>query len=94
MGGGPHESEAMAWYDEGARQGDAKALFKLGEAYERGRGVAADPVQALSWYTLAEEQGYERASERVARLGAALDPAATQAAAQQADLWRRDHGAH
>ena len=88
------QAEAMAWYDEAARQGDAKALFKLGEAYERGRGEAVDPVQAMSWYTLAEEQGYERASERVARLGAALDPAATQAAAQQADLWRRDHGAH
>ena len=34
------QAEAVIWYTEAARHGDAKALFKLGEAYER---AAASP---------------------------------------------------
>ena len=71
--------------------GDGKSMFKLGEAHERGRGVAPDPVAALSWYTLAAQQGYERAGGRSTALAATLDPGAVAAAEQQAAAWRRDH---
>ena len=84
--------EANTWYAEAGRHGDGKALFKLGEAYQRGRGVATDPVAALSWYTLAAQQGYERANARIEALAAALDAEAVEAAEQQAAAGRRDNG--
>jgi TPR repeat protein len=67
-------------------------MFKLGEAYQRGRGVAADPVAALSWYTLAAQHGYDRAGGRAEALAATLDAAALDRAEQQAAAWRRDNG--
>ena len=39
-----------------AKQGDAMAYFKLGEAYEKGDGVQKDIVKAKEWYRKASEQ--------------------------------------
>jgi TPR repeat protein len=74
---------ALGWYEEAARQADGKAMFRLGEAYERGRGASADPSLALCWYTLAGQNGYEGAAERVERVGKGLDDAARQAAQER-----------
>ncbi len=40
-----------------AEQGDAKAQYNLGEAYEKGLGVPWDSVKAAKWYRKAAEQG-------------------------------------
>ena len=42
--------------------------FNLGECYEQGKGVKQDINQAIHWYTLSAEQGYEDAIEALERL--------------------------
>jgi TPR repeat protein len=42
------DSVLVAQYRQAARQGDGLASFKLAEAFERGRGVAPDLVEALT----------------------------------------------
>jgi cell division septation protein DedD len=44
-----------------ANQGNSDAQFNMGQAYKLGRGVAADPKQAESWYGKAARQGHEQA---------------------------------
>ena len=85
--------EAVRWYDEAARNGDAKGLYRLGEAYEQGRGVEADPVRALMWYSLAAEEGYEAAPARVDQLAGRLAPEQKAQAQAQAAEWQRANGA-
>jgi hypothetical protein len=80
--------EAVRWYGEAARNGDAKGFYRLGEAYEQGRGVEADPVRALMWYSLAAEEGYEAAPARVEQLTGRLDPEQKAQAQAQAAEWR------
>ncbi|MFT8418989.1 MAG: tetratricopeptide repeat protein [Acetobacter sp.] len=41
-----------------ARSGDAKALNMLGRAYERGWGVAPDPLLAIPYFEMAARQNY------------------------------------
>ena len=40
-----------------ARFGEVSAQSRLGEIYERGKGVAPDLAEALKWYRLAADQG-------------------------------------
>ena len=62
-----------------ARRGDAAAQRHLGSMYERGLGVATDPVEARRWYRTAAEQGDPSAQLALAQtydgyfLGAAPD---------------------
>jgi TPR repeat protein len=44
-----------------ADQGDAKAQYKLGFMFERGRGVPQNNAQAVKWFRRAAEQGHARA---------------------------------
>ena len=44
-----------------AEQGDAKAQFQLAKCFEAGAGVAADPKQAMEWYTKSAKQGFAEA---------------------------------
>ncbi len=67
------EAEAEAAYDAGdyatavrkwrplAKQGNAKAQFKLGRMYHFGWGVPQDNAKAAEWYDKAAEQGYAEA---------------------------------
>ena len=48
-----------------AEQGDAKAQFNLGVAYDDGKIVARDYKEAVKWYTKAAEQGYTSAQYRL-----------------------------
>ena len=48
-----------------AQSGDAEAEFQLGEAYRAGRGVTADPEQAIMWYRRAVAHGHVRAGEEL-----------------------------
>jgi uncharacterized protein len=45
--GGP--AAAVARYRQAAREGDGLAAFKLAQAFERGKGVPPDLVEALTW---------------------------------------------
>jgi len=46
-----------------AAAGDADSQFNLGQAYKLGRGVPADPAQALEWFRKAGAQGHLRAND-------------------------------
>jgi TPR repeat protein len=50
--------EAAKDLRQAAEQGDAKAQFNLGLAYENGQGVPKDETEAVKWYQKAAEQGY------------------------------------
>ena len=52
---------AVKWFRLAADQGDAKALYNLGVAYYRGRGVAADLEKTFDLHRFAAEQGYPAA---------------------------------
>ena len=59
------------WRAEAAR-GDAKSFYGLGQLYEEGRGVKADPVLAYAYYDLAYLRGYDPAVDARERVGQAL----------------------
>ena len=46
-------AQAEHWYRAAAEQGDPFAQAGLAILYQFGKGVKADPVEALMWYTLA-----------------------------------------
>ena len=48
-----------------AQAGDAEAQFQMGEAYRAGKGVTADPEDAIMWYRRATASGHIRASEEL-----------------------------
>ncbi len=48
-----------------AEKGSTYAQYLLGYLYEDGKGVAADPAQALKWYGLAAEKGEPRAQSHL-----------------------------
>ena len=48
-----------------AEKGSTYAQYLLGYLYEDGKGVAADPVQAMKWYGLAAENGEPRAQSHL-----------------------------
>ena len=63
------------WLALAAELGHPHAQFALGQAYETGAGVAADPVQARAWYEKAAAQGDEFAIQRLAPGAPPLVPA-------------------
>ncbi len=52
---------ALLVFQRLAGAGDAVAQFRLARLYETGRGVDADPAEALRWYGLAAAQGHRTA---------------------------------
>jgi hypothetical protein len=48
-----------------AERGDRVAQFEIGVLYAYGRGVPADPDQAVHWYRRSAEQGYPPAQYRL-----------------------------
>lgn len=50
-------SAAIESLVKAAEQGDAKAQFELASAYDGGRGVRQDFLEAFKWYRRAAEQG-------------------------------------
>lgn len=67
-------SEWVQLCRDAAEQGDAEAQCFLAMRHATGDGVSQDFVEAYLWAKLANEQGYERASETLAAVGAALTP--------------------
>lgn len=56
-----NQNEALLWYREAARHNHPAAQYGLAKAYDRGEGVAADPVLALGFYKSSALQGYAAA---------------------------------
>lgn len=61
--------KAAAMYCEAARLGDAEAQFNLGWMYANGRGVDRDDRLAAYFFHAAAEQGFDHASDMLARVG-------------------------
>lgn len=60
--------KAFEWLMRGVEEGVDDAAFEIGRMYEEGSGVDKDISQAIHWYTLSAEQGYEDAIEALERL--------------------------
>jgi TPR repeat protein len=61
-------AKAAGLYRLAAAQGQLPALFRLGLAYDRGRGVGHDPVLAGLWYQRAADHGSVKAMHNLAIL--------------------------
>lgn len=60
----PNPEEAVGWNQRAANQGHAGAQSSLGRAYQDGKGVKQDYVQAYKWYELATRNKNYSASYR------------------------------
>lgn len=60
--------DAYMWAKKSAERGNAKAQYQVGNCFEIGIGVDADPQEAIIWYSKADEQGHKRASQRLIEL--------------------------
>lgn len=62
---GNHAKKLMfVWMKRAADQAHPKALYKVGEFYEYGRGVEPNRQQAKNYYAKSEEKGYSPASKK------------------------------
>ena len=84
---GDYTGAAREWR-EAARDGDPRSQFRLGELYERGRGVVRDPVLALMWYRIADRRGYAEAGLAGSLLRAGLARAQVIRADRLAAQWK------
>ena len=83
---------AVARYRQAARQGDGLAAFKLAQAFEQGNGVPPDLVEALTWYGIAQRQGYAAAAYYVEALRGELPSVEVQEASGRIDRWWQKFG--
>ncbi len=88
--GGP--AAAVARYRQAAREGDGLAAFKLAQAFEQGKGVPPDLVEALTWYGIAQRQGYAAARAHVEALRGELPSVEVQEASSRIDEWWQKFG--
>ena len=56
---------ALANFEPLAKQGNAKAQFRMGVLYTLGRGVPQNFQQAAKWYRLAADQGLAEAQNNL-----------------------------
>jgi TPR repeat protein len=68
------DTQAAAWWQKAADQGDAVAQLSLGWMYANGLVVPKDGVRALDWIREAAEQGNATAQAVLERLGKACNP--------------------
>jgi len=53
--------------------------------------VTPDPMQALSWYGMAQTLGEDRSAERIEQVSGQLEQAQIQEAVRVAEAWPVDH---
>ena len=73
--------DALAQYENDAKQGRADALYNLGLAYSTGQGVSVDFIAAHKWFNLAAMRGIEAAKNWRAQISSEMN--ATQIAEAQ-----------
>ena len=52
----PSDDQISKWR-KGAEQGNVEAQLLMGDCYDRGKGVAKNPAEALKWFRKAADQG-------------------------------------
>ena len=57
QGVGQDFDDAIRWYENAARQGDANAMNNMAFMYGMGEGVAQSDVEAYAWFALAASRG-------------------------------------
>jgi TPR repeat protein len=83
---------AVRWWRMGAEHGDGEAAFKIAAAFEQGRGVPPDLVEALAWYGLAQRYGYPPAAAPFAALSGELPSVEVQEARRRLDRRYQEFG--
>jgi hypothetical protein len=78
--------EALKLYLLAAQNGNPKALINLSNAFQAGRGVQADPVQAYAWLHAAAMRG-ENVGESLDTQAQLLTPQQVRQAQQRAAEW-------
>jgi TPR repeat protein len=79
--------EAAAWFRRSADQGFGPAQNALGYAYELGKGVPQDAVEACKWFLLAVARADSTAQANLARLKSRMNLAEFVEAEQRADAF-------
>jgi uncharacterized protein len=64
VGVGMDEAAALRWYRKSARQGDARAMFSLGQIAYSGK----DYSEALLWFRRAADKGHHRSEFWIGKL--------------------------
>jgi TPR repeat protein len=70
-GGADYDVEGIKWIRKAAKQGHARAQFRLGNEYESGQNIQQDYAEAEKWHRKAAKQGDTDAQERLRKLNAA-----------------------
>ena len=76
-------SKTLKWFRKAADEGSADGMYRVGWAYEIGRGVAQDRAEALKWYRQAAEAGQPGMAALL--LAKRIGPAFVAFAADKAD---------
>ena len=73
--GAPKEyKQAAEWLRKAAIQGHTKAMVQMGLLCSAGKGVPLDSIEALKWYTLAEQRGDPEGKQGASALAQILTP--------------------
>lgn len=78
-------TEAVAFWRQAARGGDAKSQYLLGVQFFNGEFVTRDYVQAYAWLSLASNAGIREAAEALATTRSYLEAPAIEEAIRLAD---------
>ena len=65
---GQDKGKALDYYKKAATAGDADACLHLGQMYEQGKDVKADPAQAAVWYKKGADLGSAECAAALKRL--------------------------
>jgi hypothetical protein len=79
--------DALAQYENDARQGRADALYNLGLAYSTGQGVSVDFIAAHKWFNLAAMRGIEAAKNWRAQISSEMNASQIAEAQRLAREW-------
>lgn len=80
--------KAVQLYCAAARQGNARAQYRLGWMYANGRGVARDDGLAAAWFKLAADKGDQHAARMLPHLAAPTRPVQARCVAPQVPVQR------
>ena len=85
--------EALTEWMSAANADDGRAMLEIGRAYQQGRGVLQDYVEAHKWLNLAAGRGVQGALEERDALSAGMTDDERAEARALARQWRPDGGA-